>query len=241
MKLLHYLLLAVFLPLYGYTQTIAVENDKQNNIFLGVCNPFTVAVEGCSSKSIFLTTNNGSIEGAHGHYILCPKKDTTTTVYIHRKTQKGTIVLGQRHFSVKRQAVDRSFAGMGGGIISPQTVWLQISPTITMELLCGRYPVDSFKILVVRNKENIFYRKELTRIDDSTKDFFRKMVTGDRLIIKEIAYKDFDGAVRYADPMEFTIEGSGKDIPPDPVQLEYVEDPVTGEMVKNPRWKPLKW
>ncbi len=77
MKYLFYFVITVICLDQTYAQIAAIQIDNENTLWLGIDNAVTVAVEGYSCNSIFLTTDNGTITGEKGHYIIRPDKPTT--------------------------------------------------------------------------------------------------------------------------------------------------------------------
>ncbi len=233
-------ILLLGLPLIGWGQVVAVQIDRENVVYSGGPNPLTVAVENCPASAVVLTTDNGKIEeyegGMKGRYMLRPDTIGIATVTIYRKTAKGLKKIGAMPFRVIDLPISGIyFAGKSTGTISKLSILDQIAPAAIMGGgICGRFPITSFRVVVVRKGSEIFNRAlqedNGTRIDSTTKAFFRKLQNDDVVVLRDFIVKGPEAKLRTPNNiLEFKITAAEEfDKRPEHGQ-EELEDPVTGE------------
>ncbi len=197
-------------------QAIAMQLDKINVLYLGVDNPVTVAVEGYPNDSIFLTTNNGTITGGNGHFIIRPEFPTTTMpVDIKAKTARGVKNLGYRTFRAKFIPTPVAYLqNRKSGNLSLSLVRSAIGPYAVDEGLTmdSRYRITRLTIAVVRNSSLIFSKtlKNENGVrftdDEETRRIIQMLQAGDKLKLEEMTYSNpVKTCGTSLSPLEFVI------------------------------------
>ena len=200
-----------------YGQTVATQLDRENIVYLGIDNPMTVAVEGYSCKSIFLTTDNGTISGENGHYILNPDHPTSAMmVYINTKTIKGIKVLGKSSLRAKCiPAPLVTVSGSKGGKITANRIHSCTRPTAYFDgfEFDGGIIIDKIKVIVIRNEEIIFNKilqNEQRGVgfldDEETKKMIQELKPNDTLKLFDMTFINHaKNCSNRLQPVEFTI------------------------------------
>ena len=180
-------------------QTIALQLDKMNVLYLGVDNPVTVAVEGYSNKSIFLTTDNGTITGTNGHFNINPNLPAyAMAVHIMLRTAHGVKELGTSTFHAKcpNPAIRVSLLNKQGGKIRISDIRKAIGPYASYDgFEYGASPViDKMTVIITRGDEVIFdktlhngNRVKFTD-DEETKNAIQSLQPGDHLMLDNMTY-----------------------------------------------------
>jgi hypothetical protein len=222
------------LPVVGICQVVAIQNDRENTVFLCFPNPLTVAAENYEAKFIRLETDNGTIAKGEGpgRFEFTPKRVGSAVVKVYGKRGGKTKLLGSMELRVKRIPGKMMFAGSAGGPLSKQEInkGIGLSCIITGQPGCGTWGLSSYRVVVLRNGAEVFNRNlhdsTYVRIDDETLSFFDQLKNNDRLVFKDIFAKDCDG-VRTFDSLEFTVTDEDKYQYHEPP--EVYTDPITGE------------
>jgi hypothetical protein len=199
----------------AHGQVIAMELDKQNLLYVGIENPVTVAVEGYSCKSIFLTTDNGSITGQNGHYVLTPATPShTMAVQINAKTASGIKELGVKTFRAKcaPSPVVR-LMGKSGGNIKASIIHMAIAPIAYFDGFeyDAHILIDKVTITMIRNGATLFERSMRSERgvrftdDDDVQKMIQSLRPHDVLRLDGLTYANTVRACSQLPPLEFTI------------------------------------
>jgi hypothetical protein len=235
-----YILIAIFslFAVSGHCQVVAIQNNEYSRLMLCIGNRLTVAVEGLSSGSVSLSTNNGSISkdkyrGAE-HYIYHANTSGPAMIYVKKRNHKGSeTIIDSNMFFVHRLPLSKPrFAGISGGELRQAIILAQFGIFVPIECcdFDARFMINSFSVLAYRNGMGIFRRDiEGDRIDKITSDFFYSLKNDDRLKFDNIKIKDCDGELRLADPIEITVTDASEYQKVRSVDTTLVEDPLTGE------------
>ncbi len=193
---------------------VAVQFDKQNIAYLGVGNPLTVGGKNCPSGSIVITTDNGTIIGEDGHYLLSPAHLGYGMITVKRKTGDSLKVIGGSPFRVKSFPAQISLCSRNEGWRIPRNIICRSrGPQVWMESMDAKFFNDSFTLFVIRADKMIFYRdfhKDIhghrgAEFDEETKTFFEKLRGDDKLYIAHLAFIGLENNLRSLPPAEFTI------------------------------------
>jgi hypothetical protein len=238
-RLLCFLLFSLYAS-PGYCQVVAIQNLKENLLYVGIDNPLKVAVENSASTTISLTTNNGQITNdGHGQFRISPNRIGLATIYVYKSVSKKRKIVDSMYFQVRRWPVQATFAGRTGGEISAGAVYVQIAPSVIVRDLeiDAKMPILKFTVVVNRQGKEVFKRSlqdpKWTRIDDTTKRFFKTLQNGDKLFFTDFVCKDVDMTERNVPGLEFTITNAETLIE----ELKHKEkprmiiDPVTNEEI----------
>lgn len=100
------LFLALFACVVARSQAqtaFAMAADKMNVLYVGIENPFSIAVEGIRAEDIELVDTSGNVRispsGAAGKFVLLPQSSGITRLKIRHKSSKK--VLGEQDFRVR--------------------------------------------------------------------------------------------------------------------------------------------
>ena len=117
-------------------QVVAVQNDREKVLYLGIPTSLTIAVENCPSESVVVTTNNGTIRGYQGHYIISPATDGNCDLQISRKTRMNRLdEIRKVSFTVNRLPATLFFFGRSGDEIPGDAVRVATAPEINYPCL----------------------------------------------------------------------------------------------------------
>ena len=204
MKFYAFLLLIAFHTANVYGQVIAIENEKQNILIVGLENPITIAADGYPCKSLILSTNNGTITQRENlcHFVIVPDHpDIQLIVTIKAKTSKGIKDLGVKNFRAKCLPPPAIYIlGKNTGNISAKRIHQAIAPVAVQERaeICGNFRITDFTIQVMQKDKNIL-TKQLHNAngvrfsdDAETQKTIETLQPNDKLIIKDIIYTSFN-------------------------------------------------
>lgn len=179
-------------------QNVAVQNIRQNVLFIGVDNPLIIVLPGYACKDLIVATDKGQLSGRGGHYIL--RVDSVysfITLTISVKTRGGVRkVTESRLRSYWLKADEATVCGKNGGIITAEEVIKANMPRAYSNYTDSLYelPVVQFTITIT-HKNEVFKRA----IDNTNKNGFKGDVevvarlqalrSGDDLTISNIKYK----------------------------------------------------
>ena len=173
--------------------------DRMDVIYVGIDNPITLAVEGYSNDSIFLTARNCTITGGKGHFIINPTLPTTyIPVDVMLKTDTGIRKLGYRTFRAKCPEATAGVGIMGkrAGKISLSYVRKAIGPTAWYEGFeyDSHIIITKATIVISRNNE-VLFDKTLHNgggvrfaDDEETKNAIQSLQPGDHLLLDNMTY-----------------------------------------------------
>jgi len=205
------LLLSILLwPVFAYSQKCVVSNNDLNIFYVGISNRIHVAVDGYSSKSFLLTSDNGTINATDdpNAYDISPLKTGLVTISVISKNSKHTL-LAKSYLSVKNipDPVAR-VAGKSGGSVPKNVFKAQIGITaILLDVgICGDYIIDTYTVTILRNETALFVKKcNEARFPKEVRDAFGALEINDRVLFTEISCRGVATRMRLQ-PIEFTIE-----------------------------------
>lgn len=231
-------------PLVVLSQVVAIQNDRDRDLFLCLDNRLTVAVEKIASKDILLSTDNGSIKpdkyGDVGQYIYHAKTPGRAMIYVKKRNKRGTeSIIDSVEFYVRRMPDPTPrFAGKSRGSLSQEILMAHLGVIVYYE--CEehypRFPVNSYSIAVYRGGKEIFRRQiKGATIDKESADFFRSFKNGDLLKFEDIKISDCDGELRSTEQIEITVTDAGvfEYQKLKSTDTTYLENPVTGELIQK--------
>lgn len=179
----HNILIIVALQFFsiaiGISQTIAVENTRQQIAYPWIDNPLTIVVEGIPCDQIAVTTNNGKMVRQNGClYIFTPMQVGIASLLIYKVSGKDSVLLGERKYRIKSLPIPEAEIGgkksgtMGNGEFKAQS---GIIVPINFNDIDGRYSIESFRMQIIRkgeviaslvNNTGVFQEKTRTAIDE---------------------------------------------------------------------------
>ena len=236
MKVLLFVLLLAALSSTVFSQVVAVQTVRTQEVILCGHNQLIAAVEGYPPGSISLSTNNGRITKGEdpGHYNFEPQSVGRATVYVWVEEENSSKrLLDSVRFNVERRAVSGSlFAGKVGGRLSHRIVVQQLGLFAPIEYThFGNHPIRSFAVVVYRNDQVIFNSNiQGPRFDSTTLSFFYTLKNNDKLRFENITLMDCDGVMRQLEPIEFLIKEAFK-FTGAKLTNYMTLDPLTGQII----------
>jgi len=197
----------------GYSQsfTAAVLRPGQT-AYIGIENPISCTVEGLKCKSVVLTTKNGSIEKVDcGLYVFRPEYLSDGPIVINKKVKNKLVKIGE--FFLRVRNMPAPIANVGGyhrDTIAKEALAVQVGlgayahPSLGFHLT---YPVKSFAITIIRNKEVLHFKsKEGNLFDQETKEVFKLLEKNDKVVFSSIVIAMPDQKTTLINPFELTIK-----------------------------------
>jgi hypothetical protein len=198
--------IALLLPLLcstmGYSQTIAIENIKQNVANPGLENPLNIVVEGIPCDQVAVVTNNGTMKyEGDCHYVFIPHRVGEASIVIFKINGKDTVQLAEQKYWIKSWPVPEAVIGdkksgtMGLGQFKAQN---GIIAPIGIFDINGTFAVQSFRMQIVRNGEVVAsVLNDGSRFEEKARAQMDKIQVNDQVIFDQIKVRmpGQDGAI----------------------------------------------
>ncbi len=171
-------------------QTFSISPDKMNVLYLGFDNPLSIAVEGISSRSLIVKTDNGTITGKNGQYIFYGGKVGRAQIILCKKINGKTKEIGRGDFRVKNLPLP-IFKIASGKDRMPK-VEIANQEYVRAELegfdIDTRYNVDSFTVCIISSDTCKFSVKKNygNKISEEIRSDFQMLKENDTVIFKDI-------------------------------------------------------
>lgn len=188
-----FLLTSLFLLFYSlsFTQIVAIDNLKNNVVYISILNPLNIVVEGIPCEDIFVSTNNGKIENEKGcHYNFMPTEIGTALLSVHQKIGKDTILLSERRYRVKPWPMSKPMLGrthrgkMKLGELKAQ--YGVLAHVINLDI-SAKVHIKSYNVKLIRNDEVFNEAINLgARFQEETKILIDEIQVSDVLLIEDI-------------------------------------------------------
>lgn len=177
---------------------LAIASDHMNILYMGVDNPVTIAVSGIAAEKISATTDNGSISGNNGKYIIKVVKNDSAIIEVSVDGKK----IGKQKFFVKRVPAPVAYVGGYSGDVNIPKFELEKIETIfpgfkDFPFDCNlKFPIKSFH-LSCKSTQGFFKNDmEYGNVKDgiiAMKELFKEAKQGDKIYITDIWVKAPDG------------------------------------------------
>lgn len=195
-------------------QAVAIQNDRQNTLTVGINNPIHVAVEGYNSKDLIVTMDSAFVTGSKGVFDLLPRVPSgDLLIHVGVKTSNGIKEVEIIHVRTECLIVKEAFLlGKWGGNISIKDFRAAIAiqaPIIGYEFSAS-VKITGFSIILER-EDVIIFNKHISgaRIDQDESIVRMKadLKRGDKVKFLNIRYLGPDGprCAGTLNPMEFII------------------------------------
>ena len=204
-----------FLLLMNYCndQKLTITPMANNIVYLGVDNHLTAIAEGVSCKSIFLSTENGSISKTDCYFTYNPKFIDDAKIKILEKKNNQLKTLGYVHLRVRNipplvAVVGR--ARSGDSITAKefkvqQGVGAGLDPSLNLGFELS-YFVESFIFCLYRNDSVLFNKKNIGNIFTAEiNEAIQGIQKDDIIVLSQIKCHAPDKKVLLAKPVEFFI------------------------------------
>jgi len=195
-------------------QVVAIQNEKQNTLYIGVNNYLTIAVEQCPGDTVQVSSTAGSLvplgEKEHNHYNILVDSPGYVMIEVKKKTGNEYKIIGNQRYKAsylpdpvpyyaRRRGGELSVADMDEGFVpmAKQPGYEKIT----------RYVMDSFTVLVLRGDKLAYAHKEAgnAKMADATLAFFRSLKPGDKLLFTGLSCTGRDKRKTRLPVMEFDI------------------------------------
>ena len=195
----------------AYAQKYSVKNPYNNSIYRGMQTPLEPLVEGFACKSIILRSTTGKIEKKVCNFLYYPDKlgiDTITVLVIENGVTRK---VGYSYFDIRETPdPEPNVGGLSKGAISKG--FLIAQQGVGASLIVTSYGhresilVDSFTVIILRNKNIIFSENNNGNIfNHSVRIAFESLQKGDKVIVANIAGRTYNSTVTLR-PIEFAIK-----------------------------------
>jgi len=204
-----------FSCLICFSQEAIVSLTRENKVYIGIDNPMTVMAENIPCKSIFLRTDNLTIEKDPASkndcdYYIQPEKEGSAKIYVCRLYQNDTVVIDSFYFRAKRiPDPEPMIANKKGGYINKNTLAAQPALFAVLEGFGFdlKFSITGFTILIHRTDREIFFKKvEGCLLTKEIKAAIMQTEKNDKVWFLDILSAGPDGKSRILMPMEFIIE-----------------------------------
>lgn len=171
-------------------QTIAIANERENVLTVGLDNPLSIAVEKIAANSIVAKTNNGILTGKNGAYILRPAKAGLTTITIFESFKGKLKEIGKKYFRA-RLLLDPVFRiGSGKRTMQKKELLAQeyVGATLENSDFQLNFRIDSFRVCIVHTDTCRYSIKANTgnMISKELHEEFEKLTANDTILFTDI-------------------------------------------------------
>lgn len=173
----------------SFAQKVVVSTVNSTIAYAGLSAPLNIVVEGYKCSDIYVSTDNGKIDGKGCDYNLYPTKIGQAKITVKVKKDGRLKRIGETIFRVKE--IPEPHFKIGSGKIAMPIVELASQQYARLEDSDGacwdicNYKIDSFKISIVSNK---ILSREVVNIGnklDST--IFKGLQPEDLILIRDIS------------------------------------------------------
>lgn len=177
----------------GFSQTIAIENDKQNFAYHGLYAYLTIVVEGIPCDQIMVTTDNGTMEyRGNCSYEYRSQQVGVASIFINKIDGKDTILIGERKYRIKPWPIqDPEIGGRTSGTMGLGQFKAQEGILVPIGLdVQGLTVIKCFRMLIIRNCEVISSVINYgNRFEEKTRLEIDKIQVNDKVIFDQIEVK----------------------------------------------------
>jgi hypothetical protein len=190
-------------------QVLSIAADEMNIFYVGIDNPFTVAVENQSNTSLVVKASNGTIAGSNGIYTIRSNKVGVCSITVYRNEKRILVKLGMRQFRMKALSAPVFKIGSGRSVVSKIELMNQQYVRAEMQNfgICGNFGIDSFSVCIVSSDScRYVLKKNLgSEIHNDLQQAFSSLQEKDVVIFKNIYAKGLDGSSILLEPVMITI------------------------------------
>ena len=196
-----YILLLVFSLHFtpAIAQTVAVQLDKQNVVYIGIENPMTITAEGYKCKDLVVTTDNGIVTAADqaGHFHIEPLHTGVANITIGVRTPQGIKVLDKQIMRIKCIPGPSFFLlGKKNGFLSASLAHASIAPQAVLPNFDYdmKFVITGFRLTVTRNKnmlmtETVYHDSGARFTDNATVSAMMKSLKpGDEIFLDKFTW-----------------------------------------------------
>jgi hypothetical protein len=192
-------------------QFATLSMTQQNIVYLGVDNPFQVAVSNYPVSSIRVKVNNGTITGKNGEYTFRANQTGITNINVE-VVKKGKIK-SVSSFPIKVKEINDCYARVGNykNSFYPLNEF-KVQLGLIIEL-SSEYGFDakimpvSYKSIIIKDstKQSFLFDNNGAYFCKAFKEEIQKLDTNDKIIIYEIKGMFPNGKVHKVEPLVYTI------------------------------------
>ena len=178
----------------GFSQTIAIENIKQNVAYPGLENPLSIVAEGIPCDQVAVVTNNGTMKyEGDCHYVFIPHRVGEASIVIFKINGKDSVQLSERRYRIKPWPVPEAVIGgkksgtMNSGQFKAQD---GINVPLSGFDISGKHAVQSFRMQIVKKGEVVAsVVNNGARFEEKTRAQIDKIQVNDQVIFDQIKVK----------------------------------------------------
>jgi hypothetical protein len=211
MKFIFLLAVLHFSPLLPAQESIIAKANQPNLAYLGINNPLHVLADGYPCKSLFLRTDNGSIEKMGCYYNYSPSRTGTAILTIYKRQDGKSVKLKSYKWEV--HPFPKPIAQVGphenGSDVQKGSFCAQAG--VAAFPPCGfgfelMFKVVSFSFIIMRDS-TIQFSTQITGnlFNINIHEACKAMSTGSVVLISNIVVIGGEGKVIKVDPLEYVI------------------------------------
>lgn len=174
----------------AFSQKIAISSIRTNLLYQDYENPIQVAVENESCNLLIVETNNGKITGDSCGFSIRPIKTGEAVIYIKKKINSDTILLGKQTFRVIRAPLPVPLIkGKSSGVVSKEFFNWEYGISAKYEFIYIDLNIKVKKYSVIIFRDSVPVYKEVVQGYLFTKAMqveFQKLETRDEVIFYNI-------------------------------------------------------
>lgn len=168
----------------SFSQTIVVENLRENYLTLGIDNEIIISVENVPCSEIEVETDNGLIKTSKkcGHFILVPLSKWPVTIKIFRKTNGQLTFLEERKFRTK-EFQTRLFICIEN--CSKKITLMELKQAYKAMLFAEGFDWDAESVFKIEKfKVDLIYKTkdEIKKIENFSNHFSKELIDALRLL-----------------------------------------------------------
>jgi len=210
-KTLICILILIFVPISIFGQDVVVSATRENRFYRGIDNPIQIAVSGVRVKTIFVKTDNGTIEKiGNSLYLYKSKEKGRTQIFVYKISRKDTILLDTKYFRVKDLPYPTALVGsMKEGVVKKSVL---VGCSGLRCQLDGfdinlTYKIIGYTAIIVRKNGDVWSQDfESAQFSPELKMKLRETEIGDRIYFEDIRVVPPWGEVLMLDGIRFEIE-----------------------------------
>jgi hypothetical protein len=212
MKKLFLFIAFIQLSVLGHAQHVAVSADKMNVLYVGVPNPITVVAEGLQCKNTTIAIEGAQVTpgGEPCRFSVIVKKPGKVIAKVFEISKGGNKIIGEIVFRVKSIPAPQTYIRwVHNGEINKSDLVKQQGIILHVDGFDWDYPyhVTSYTILIVREKNMIYYKDCLgPRFDNELISQFQSLKSGDKIIAYNIESSGPENKLEKLEPIQLTIK-----------------------------------
>ena len=214
MKWLFEIIFFCFIFSSAVGQKVVIKPEQSNELYLGIDNEVSIAVENTSCNSIEVEVDNGTIKGNKGYYIYKASKVGVVDITIFKRNKGELRQIAKSYFKVKNlPGYEAELIGINGNRISKNVLLAHeyLAAVLEHSYINARLKIDSFNVCIIsyiNNSDTCIYKTFInigSKFSSQVMSSFQAINNKDIIILKDITASYSDGASIVLNPLIFTI------------------------------------